>query len=147
MGQFFGSTRSRAWSNGHVDHPVPCAHQHFQFRSRQCFQFFLVHSTTFYLILSWIESLQYYRKLQVLHSSNFFVVWMRIRYDILLFTKFWVFSLFAVLLFRSSHFSFLVFGHFWWWSYENTEIFCNLCWNFERQDGQDRKTPARKSCN
>ena len=44
MGQFFGSTRSRAWSNGHVDHPVPCAHQHFQFRSRQCFQFFLVYS-------------------------------------------------------------------------------------------------------
>ena len=40
MGQFFGSTRSRAWSNGHVDHPVPCAHQHFQFRLRQCFRFF-----------------------------------------------------------------------------------------------------------
>ena len=25
----------------------------------------------------------------------------------------------ARLLFRTSHFSFLVFGHFWWWSYEN----------------------------
>ena len=42
-------------------------------------------------------------------------------------------------MFRSSHFSFLVFGHFWQRSYENTKILCNHCLHFERQDGQDRK--------
>ena len=39
-------------------------------------------------------------------------------------------------MFRSSHFSFLVFGHFWWWSYKNTKILSNLCLHFARQDGQ-----------
>ena len=33
---------------------------------------------------------------------------------------------------------FLVFGHFWWRSYENTKILPNLCLHFARQDGQDR---------
>ena len=42
-------------------------------------------------------------------------------------------------LFRSSHFWFLVFGHFWRQSYENTKILRNLCLHFERQDGQDGK--------
>ena len=46
---------------------------------------------------------------------------------------------FLRLLFRSSHFSFLVFGHFWQRSYENTKILCNLCLHFARQDGQDGK--------
>ena len=42
-------------------------------------------------------------------------------------------------LFRSSNFSFLVFGHFWQRSYENTKILRNLCLRFARQDGQDRE--------
>ena len=42
-------------------------------------------------------------------------------------------------MFRSSHFSFLVFGHFWQQSYENTKIFRNLRLHFARKDGQDRK--------
>ena len=42
-------------------------------------------------------------------------------------------------LFCSSHFSFLVFGHFWQQSYKNTKILCNLCLHFARQDEQDRK--------
>ena len=41
-----------------------------------------------------------------------------------------------------SHFSFLVFGHFWQQNYENTKILRNLCLHFGRQDGQDGK----KSC-
>ena len=42
-------------------------------------------------------------------------------------------------MFRSSHFSFLVFGHFWGRSYENTKILRNLCLHFARQDGKKRK--------
>ena len=34
---------------------------------------------------------------------------------------------------------FLVFGHFWQWSYENTKILRNLCLHFARQDRQDGK--------
>ena len=45
----------------------------------------------------------------------------------------------CLLMFRSSHFLFLVFGHFWRQSYENTKILHNLCLHFARQDGQDRK--------
>ena len=41
--------------------------------------------------------------------------------------------------FRSSHFLFLVFGHFWQPSNENTKILHNLCLHFARQDGQDGK--------
>ena len=44
-----------------------------------------------------------------------------------------------ILMFRSSHFSFLVFGYFWRRSYENTKILCNLCLHFARQDGQNGK--------
>ena len=44
-----------------------------------------------------------------------------------------------ILLFNSSHFSFLVFGHFWQQSYQNTKILHNLCLHFARQDGQDGK--------
>ena len=44
-------------------------------------------------------------------------------------------------MFRSSHFSFLVFGHFWQRSYENRKILRNLCLHFARQDGQDGKKP------
>ena len=40
---------------------------------------------------------------------------------------------------RSSHFSFLVFGHFWRRSYENRTVLHNLCLHFAGQDGQDRK--------
>jgi len=40
---------------------------------------------------------------------------------------------------RSSHFSFLVFGHFCTQSYKNKKILRNLCLYFVRQDGQDRK--------
>ena len=43
------------------------------------------------------------------------------------------------LMFSSSHFSFLVFDHVWWRSYENMEILCNLWIHFARQDGQDGK--------
>ena len=43
------------------------------------------------------------------------------------------------LLFRSSHFAFLVFGHFWQRSYENTKILCKICFHFARQYGQDGK--------
>ena len=42
-------------------------------------------------------------------------------------------------MFRSSHFSFLVFVHFWQRSCENTKILRNLCLHFARQYGQDRK--------
>ena len=42
-------------------------------------------------------------------------------------------------MFRSSHFLFLFFGHFWRRSYENTKILRNLCLHFARQDGQDGK--------
>ena len=42
-------------------------------------------------------------------------------------------------MFDSFHFSFLVFGHFWRQSYENTKILRNLCLHFARQDGQDGK--------
>ena len=41
--------------------------------------------------------------------------------------------------FRSSHCLFLVFGHFWQRSYENTKLRHNLCLHFARQDGQDGK--------
>ena len=40
------------------------------------------------------------------------------------------------LLFGLSHFWFLVFGHFWWWSYENAKMLRNLCLHFARQYGQ-----------
>ena len=50
-------------------------------------------------------------------------------------------------LFYSSHFPNLVFGHFWWASYENTKILSNLCLHSARQDGQDRKKTERKSHN
>ena len=39
-------------------------------------------------------------------------------------------------LFHSSHFSFLIFGHFWQRSYENMKILHNLCLHFARQDVQ-----------
>ena len=42
-------------------------------------------------------------------------------------------------MFHSSHFSFLVFGHFWRRSYKNKKILRNLCLHFARQDGQDGK--------
>ena len=44
-----------------------------------------------------------------------------------------------IFMFRSSHFSFLGFGHYWRQSYENTKILRNLCLHFARQDGQDGK--------
>ena len=42
-------------------------------------------------------------------------------------------------MFRSSHFCFFVFGHFWQRSYNNMKILRNFCLHFARQDGQDRK--------
>ena len=42
-------------------------------------------------------------------------------------------------MFRSSHFSFLVFGHFWQSCYEIKKILCNLSIHFARQDGKDGK--------
>ena len=44
-------------------------------------------------------------------------------------------------MFCSSHFWFLVFGHFWRQSYENSKILRNFCLYFAGQDGQDGKTP------
>ena len=44
-----------------------------------------------------------------------------------------------ILLFRSSHFSSLVFGHFCQRSYKNMKILHNLCLHFARQDGQGVK--------
>ena len=43
------------------------------------------------------------------------------------------------IMFCSSHFWFLVFGHFWPRSYENTKIVRNLGLHFARQDGHDGK--------
>ena len=43
------------------------------------------------------------------------------------------------LMFSSSYFLFMVFGHFWRRSYKNTKILRNLCLHFARQDGQDGK--------
>ena len=40
-------------------------------------------------------------------------------------------------MFRSSHFSFLVFGHFWQRSYDNKKILCNLCLHFARQEWKE----------
>ena len=49
------------------------------------------------------------------------------------------------LIFRSSHFWFLVFGHFWRQSHVNIKILRNLCLHFARQDGQDgKKTMQQK---
>ena len=48
------------------------------------------------------------------------------------------------LLFRSSNFSFLVFGQFWRRSYTSTKILCNLCLHFARQDGQAARRKKRK---
>ena len=42
-------------------------------------------------------------------------------------------------MFRSSHFSFLVFAHFWQRSYKNAKILHILCLHCVKQDGQDRK--------
>ena len=42
-------------------------------------------------------------------------------------------------MFRSSHFLFLFFGHFWQRSYKNTKILRNLCLHFARQVRQDGK--------
>ena len=39
-------------------------------------------------------------------------------------------------MFSSSHFSSLVFGHFWRRSYESAKILRNLCLHFARQDVQ-----------
>ena len=50
------------------------------------------------------------------------------------------------LMFRSSHFWFLVFGHFWRRSYKNTKLLHNLCLQFARQYGQNGKNKM-KSCN
>ena len=47
--------------------------------------------------------------------------------------------LFLLFMFLSSHFWFLVFGHFCQGSYESTKILRNLCLHFARQDGQDGK--------
>ena len=46
---------------------------------------------------------------------------------------------FIISMFCSSHFSSLVFGHFWQQSYENAKILLNFCLHFARQNGQDRK--------
>ena len=42
-------------------------------------------------------------------------------------------------MFRSFHFSILVFGHFWRQSYENRKILRNFCLHLARQDRQDEK--------
>ena len=42
-------------------------------------------------------------------------------------------------MFRTFHFSFLVFAHFWQRSYENRKILHILCLHFARQDGEDGK--------
>ena len=48
-------------------------------------------------------------------------------------------------MFRSSHFSFLVFSHFWRQSYENTKILCNLCFFLEKSFlGNEEEEYARR---
>ena len=54
-------------------------------------------------------------------------------------TDFKRFFLDAHLMFQSSHYWFLVFGHFLQQNYENTKILRNLCLHFARQDGQEGK--------
>ena len=51
----------------------------------------------------------------------------------------YLFFIRPIFIFCSSHFSFLVFGHFWRQIYKNTKVLCNLCLHFARQDGQDGK--------
>ena len=46
---------------------------------------------------------------------------------------------FIIVVFRSSHFSFLVFVHFWHQSYENTKRLCNLCLHFQGNMGKTGK--------
>ena len=58
-----------------------------------------------------------------------------------------IFSEKIIHMFCSSHFWFLVFGHFWRQSYENTKILCNLCLHFARQDGQDGKKRKENHAN
>ena len=48
-------------------------------------------------------------------------------------------SVVSILVFRSSHFSFLVFGLFCRQSYENMKTLRDLHLHFARQDGQDIK--------
>ena len=50
-------------------------------------------------------------------------------------------------MFRSSHFSFVGFWSLLATSYENMKILHDICLNFARQDGQDRKETERKSSN
>ena len=38
---------------------------------------------------------------------------------------------------------FLVFGHFWQQSHEDTKMICNLCLHSAREDGQDKKTERK----
>ena len=64
--------------------------------------------------------------------------------EFILFTNLLCQNLTLHMLQSSFHFLFLVFGHFWQRSYENTKILRNLCLHFARQDGQDgqdRKKP------
>ena len=42
----------------------------------------------------------------------------------------------CIQMFCSSHFWFLVFGHFWQQSYENMKILHNFCLHFAKQDGE-----------
>ena len=50
-------------------------------------------------------------------------------------------------MFRSSHLSFSVFGHFLRRSYENMKIIRNLCLHFARLDGQDGKNCKQNHAN
>ena len=73
--------------------------------------------------------MQYYlvhesKMIQNLHPKKYFII----KYE----------------MFRSSHFSFFVFDHFWQRSYENTKTLHTICLHFARQDGQDGNNPERK---
>ena len=62
-----------------------------------------------------------------LSASNFFI------------TLIWNQLYVSTYLFHLSYFSYMVFGLFWQWSYENTKILGNLCLHFARQDGKNGK--------
>ena len=47
-------------------------------------------------------------------------------------------------MFHSSHFSLLVFGHFWGQSYEKMKILCNLCYILQGKMGKNGKDHATK---
>ena len=59
-----------------------------------------------------------------------------VEHDVILF--------YAAQMFLLSHFSFLVFGHFWWWSYENTKILQGKMSKMEKNQKENHTTKVTK---